>query len=107
MTVEIVENQMARGTALTEENKEFLREIIKHYEGFASVTADVADSRAIRAEGYSRVGLMRYRLGELKEEEAAYAAARPREATGRRLPRPSRVPSGAGQDPEQPRSSAA
>ena len=53
MTDDIVENQMARGTQLTEENKEFLRKIIRHFEGFAAVTADDAESRAIRAEGYS------------------------------------------------------
>src|SRR5262249_60014111 len=54
ITDDIVENQMARDTQLTEENKQFLRKVIKHYEGFAAVTADDAASRAIRAEGYYR-----------------------------------------------------
>jgi tetratricopeptide (TPR) repeat protein len=76
MTDDIVENQTARGTTLTDENKEFLRKIIKHFEGFAAVTSDDAESRSIRAEGYARVGLMRSRLGELKEAEAAYQGAR-------------------------------
>ncbi|MBI1915941.1 MAG: serine/threonine protein kinase [Planctomycetes bacterium] len=75
MTDDIVENQMARGTQLTDENKEFLRKIIKHFEGFAAITANDAESRAVRAEGYCRVGVMRYRLGELKEAEGAYAVA--------------------------------
>src|SRR5688572_21519521 len=75
VTDDIVENQMARGAQLTDENKEFLRKLINHYEGFAAVTADDADSRAIRAEGYYRVGRMRYRLGELVEAEATYAPA--------------------------------
>jgi serine/threonine protein kinase/tetratricopeptide (TPR) repeat protein len=75
MTDDFVENQMARGANLTPENKEFLRKIIKHFEGFASITADDFDSRAIRAEGYYRVGHMRYRLGEPKEAEAAYREA--------------------------------
>ncbi|MCI0457552.1 MAG: serine/threonine-protein kinase, partial [Gemmataceae bacterium] len=75
MTDEFVENQMARGTRLTEENKEFLRKIIKHFEGFAALTADDAESRAFRAEGHARVGLMRHNLGELKEAEAALTAA--------------------------------
>src|SRR5262249_54873373 len=75
MTDDIVENQMARGTTLTDENKEFLRKIIKHFEGFAAITADDAESRAIRAEGFARVGVMRHRLGELKEAEAVYADA--------------------------------
>src|SRR5262249_32182852 len=75
MTDEIVENQMARGTTLTDENKEFLRKIIKHFEGFAAITADDAESRSIRAEGYARVGRMRQNLGELKEAEAAQTVA--------------------------------
>ena len=73
MTDDIVENQMARGTTLAEENKEFLRKIIKHFEGFAALTADDAESRAIRAEGVYRVGRMRYHLGEMKEGETALA----------------------------------
>jgi serine/threonine protein kinase/tetratricopeptide (TPR) repeat protein len=75
MTDDIVENQMARASHLTEENKEFLRKIVKHFEGFAALTSDDAESRSIRAEGYFHVGLMRHRLGELKEAEAAYADA--------------------------------
>src|SRR5262249_15808080 len=76
LTDEIVENQMARGTKLTEENKEFLRKIIKQFEGFAAIAADDVESRAIRGEGYLRVGRMRDRLGEPEEAETAYAAAR-------------------------------
>jgi tetratricopeptide (TPR) repeat protein len=72
---DIVENQMARGTTLSDENKEFLRKIIKHFEGFAALTADDAESRAIRAEGYFRVGRMHYFLGEMKEAETALADA--------------------------------
>jgi tetratricopeptide (TPR) repeat protein len=72
MTDEIVENQMARGTTLTEENKHFLRTILTQFEALAAVTGDDADSRAIRAEGLARVGLMRHRLGELQEAEAAW-----------------------------------
>ncbi|MCL6502733.1 MAG: protein kinase, partial [Pirellulales bacterium] len=64
LTDDIVENQMARAETLTEENKAFLKKIIEHFEGFAAITANDAESRAIRAEGYFRVGLMRYRLGD-------------------------------------------
>jgi len=73
MTDEIVENQMARGAQLTDENKEFLRKIITHFEGFAALTADDAESRTIRAEGYGGVALMRYHLGEFREAETGYA----------------------------------
>src|SRR5262249_25063730 len=75
MTDVIVEEQMARETHLSEESKEFLRKIIKHFEGFAAITADDAESRFIRADGSQRVGLMRYHLGELKEAETAFHAA--------------------------------
>ena len=75
MTDELVERQLARSPTLTEENKEFLRKVIAQFEGFAAITANDADSRAIRGEGYFRVGLMRYRLGDLKEAEAAYRDA--------------------------------
>ena len=75
MTDELVEQQLARSPSLTEENKAFLRRIIEQFEGLAAITADDADSRAIRSEGYFRVGLMRYRLGELQEAEAAFRDA--------------------------------
>ena len=75
LTDEFVEHQLARGTTLTEENKAFLRKIIEQFEGFAAITGDDAESRMIRAEGHSRVGRMRHRLGELKEAEAAYRDA--------------------------------
>jgi serine/threonine protein kinase/tetratricopeptide (TPR) repeat protein len=75
LTEDIVENQMARATHLTEENQEFLRKIIRHVEGVAALTGDDAQSRAIRAEGLYRVGLMRHRLGELKSAEMAYTDA--------------------------------
>ena len=85
LTDDVVENELARGTQLTEENKEFLRKIIKHFESFAVVTANDAASRAIRAEGHARVGLMRHRLGEQHDAETGLPyRPGPPEATGRR-----------------------
>jgi tetratricopeptide (TPR) repeat protein len=75
MSTELVQNQLAQATHLTEENKEFLRSILKHYENFAALSGDDATSRSIRAEGYGNVGTLRYRLGELKEAESAYGEA--------------------------------
>jgi tetratricopeptide (TPR) repeat protein len=72
MTDDVVYEQMARSPSLTEENKEYLRKIIRHFEGLATVTADDAESRSIREEGLFRVGRMRHVLGELKEAETAY-----------------------------------
>jgi serine/threonine protein kinase len=75
LTDDVVQNQMARDSTMTEERKAFLRKIIKHYEGLSATTTDDAESRAIRAEGYYRVGIMRYRLGELADAETAYRDA--------------------------------
>jgi tetratricopeptide (TPR) repeat protein len=75
LTDELVEKQLARAAVLTEENKEFLRKVIEQFEGFAKITGDDAESRAIRAEGYARVGVMRYRLGDLEEAEESLRAS--------------------------------
>jgi eukaryotic-like serine/threonine-protein kinase len=71
LTDEMVENQIARGEMLTEENKAFLRKIIEQFEGFATITGDDAESRAIRAEGLFRVGKMLFRMKEIEEAKAA------------------------------------
>ncbi|HMO87192.1 MAG TPA: hypothetical protein PKC18_19965, partial [Lacipirellulaceae bacterium] len=47
LTDQAVENQLARGVTLTEENKAFLRTIIEQFEGFAAITGDDVESRAI------------------------------------------------------------
>ncbi len=75
LTDELVENQLARGESWTDENQEFLRMVIKQFEGFAAITSNNAESRAIRAEGYLRVGLMRRSLGEPAEAEQAFRTA--------------------------------
>jgi serine/threonine-protein kinase len=76
LTDEVVEQQqLARRAQLTEEDRRFLRDIQRQYQEFAALPGDAADQRAIRAEGHFRVGLVRARLGELKEAEAAYREA--------------------------------
>ncbi len=75
MTDEIMENQLFRREQLTSETREFLVRIIKHYEGFAAITSDSVESRAIQAEGHQRVGLLRHRLGEYQEAEKALSAS--------------------------------
>jgi hypothetical protein len=75
MTAEVVERKFAQGTVLTEDDRAFLRGVIKQYDAFAAIKGDAADSRAVRAEGRARVGRMRYRLGELTEAERDYDAA--------------------------------
>jgi serine/threonine-protein kinase len=75
LTDDLAEDRIARGGYLTEENKEFLRKIIKHYEGLAAMTAGDNAGRDIRAEGYHRVGIMRHRLGELEGAATALSDA--------------------------------
>src|SRR6185436_15565995 len=58
LTDDVVENELARGTKLTEESRKFWRKMLKHFESFAAVTTDDAASRAIRAESHARVGIM-------------------------------------------------
>jgi serine/threonine-protein kinase len=67
--------ERARRGQLTAEDRDFLRKLLKHYEGFAAFRGDNAESHAIRAEGYSYVSLVRNTLGEFREAEAANRAA--------------------------------
>jgi tetratricopeptide (TPR) repeat protein/tRNA A-37 threonylcarbamoyl transferase component Bud32 len=75
MTTEVVERKFTQGTALTDDDRAFLRGVIAQFDAFAAIKGDDADSRALRAEGRLRVGWMRYRLGELKEAEQDYEQA--------------------------------
>jgi serine/threonine protein kinase len=75
MTAELVERKFAQGTALTADDREFLRGIIAQFDAFAAIKGEDAESRAVRAEGRLRVGWMRYRLGELREAENDYDQA--------------------------------
>jgi serine/threonine protein kinase/tetratricopeptide (TPR) repeat protein len=75
LTTEVVERKFAQGTVLTDDDRAFLRGVIAQFDAFAAIKGDDADSRAVRAEGRGRVGLMRYHLGELKEAEQDYDQA--------------------------------
>jgi tetratricopeptide (TPR) repeat protein len=77
LTEEVVERKLAQGQGhtLTDEDRAFLRSVQQQWEAFAGITGDDAESRSIRAEGYARVGLMRHRLGDLKDAEVAHREA--------------------------------
>jgi tetratricopeptide (TPR) repeat protein len=75
MTAEVVERKFAQGTALTDDDRAFLRGVIAQFDAFAAIKGEDADSRAVRAEGRFRVGDMRFRLGELREAEKDYGEA--------------------------------
>src|SRR5262249_32272399 len=75
MTNDVVERKFAQGTALTEDDRAFLRDIIAQFDAFAKIKGDDVDSRSVRAEGRYRVGKIRYRLGEFKEAEQDFDQA--------------------------------
>src|SRR5262245_55059257 len=75
MTAEVVERKFAQGTALTADDRAFLRGVIAQFDAFAAIKGEDADSRAVRAEGRFRVGTIRHRLGELREAEQDYDQA--------------------------------
>jgi tetratricopeptide (TPR) repeat protein len=75
LTDEVIERQIGRQTQMTEEDRAFLRKVMEHYEGFAATKGDSPESRAIRAEGHYRVGLIHQRLGERQEARSAYERA--------------------------------
>jgi serine/threonine protein kinase/tetratricopeptide (TPR) repeat protein len=75
LTDEVLGRQLARQTQLTAEDRALLHKALGHYEGFAATKGDGPESRAIRAEGYFRVGNIRTHLGELQEARAAYTEA--------------------------------
>ncbi len=69
MTTDVVERKFAQGTALTADDRAFLRGVIAQFDAFAAIKGNDAGSRFVRADGRSRVGNIRRRLGELKEAE--------------------------------------
>jgi serine/threonine protein kinase/tetratricopeptide (TPR) repeat protein len=69
MTEDVVERKFAQGTVLTEDDRAFLRGIIAQFDAFAAIKGDDAGSRAFRAEGRLKVGVMRHKLGELQEAQ--------------------------------------
>jgi tetratricopeptide (TPR) repeat protein len=75
MTTDVVENKFTQGKVLTDDDRAFLRGIIVQLDAFAAIKSENPESQALRAEGRERVGIMRWRLGELKEAEQDYDQA--------------------------------
>jgi tetratricopeptide (TPR) repeat protein len=75
MTDEVVEDLLGRQVQLTEKHRAFLRRVLAQHATFAAASADDAEGREGRATGYVRVALIRQRLGELEDAEAAYREA--------------------------------
>jgi tetratricopeptide (TPR) repeat protein len=75
MTTEVIEKKFAQGTAVTDDDRAFLKGVIAQFDAFAAIKGEDAESRAVRAEGRYRIGLLRYRLGELKQAEKDFDQA--------------------------------
>jgi serine/threonine protein kinase len=75
MTAEVVERKFAQGALLTDDDRAFLRGVIAQFDAFAAIKGDDADSRALRAEGRFRIGMIRMRLGELLDAEQDFDQA--------------------------------
>jgi serine/threonine protein kinase/tetratricopeptide (TPR) repeat protein len=72
----VVARHLTRQPSLSKEEREFLNEIVTHFQALAALEGDTAESRAIRAEGYLLVGVLRSRLGEPDAAYASYERAR-------------------------------
>jgi serine/threonine-protein kinase len=72
MSSQVIEQWLAKQKELLPEHKEFLQDALNSYEEFARDTGQDEQSRAGAAAAFRRVGLIRWRLGEAKDAEAAY-----------------------------------
>jgi tetratricopeptide (TPR) repeat protein len=75
VTDEVVGDLLGRQVRLTDKHREFLKKLLAYHEEFAATKAEDPLGRQVQAAGFFRVGLIRQRLGELKEAEAAYRQA--------------------------------
>ena len=71
----MVTQKLGSQTELTEVDREFLKRIRQQYEIFASLKGDSIESRAIRAEGLQRSGMIMSQLGEEQESRQQLDAA--------------------------------
>jgi serine/threonine-protein kinase len=75
LTDETVERLMTRQIQLTQQDREFLRQVLALHEDFARAQGDSPEIRASTADAQVRVGQIRRRLGETAEAEEAYRTA--------------------------------
>ena len=83
---------MARQAQVTEQDREFLRQVLALHEEFAGAEGDSPESRAGVADARYRVGMIRRRLGETRRGGGGVPRRhRPPAAARRRVPRPARA----------------
>jgi serine/threonine protein kinase/Flp pilus assembly protein TadD len=64
LTDEVLQRHLARRPQLTGRDQAFLQKILEQYEKFAAIKGNDEESRAIRAEGFYRIGYFRIHLGD-------------------------------------------
>ena len=72
---DVVTQKLGSQTELTTVDREFLKRIRQQYEIFASLKGNSVESRAIRAEGLQRSGMIMSQLGEEQESRKQLDAA--------------------------------
>jgi serine/threonine protein kinase len=72
----LVEDWLARQTTLLPEYKQFLEQALRAYEEFAADTGQDEETQVGVAHAFWRVGMIRERLGQRKEAEAAWIRCR-------------------------------
>jgi serine/threonine protein kinase/tetratricopeptide (TPR) repeat protein len=73
MSSEVIDDWLARQEVLLPEHKKFLEFALAMYEDFAHDTGPDEKARAGVAGAYRRVGIIRYKLGQMGDAEAALA----------------------------------
>ncbi len=75
MTDEVVEELLGTQVQLTDKYRAFLKKVLEYHAAFAAAKADDPEGCHSRADGFFRVGRIRFFLGELNEAEAPYREA--------------------------------
>jgi serine/threonine protein kinase/tetratricopeptide (TPR) repeat protein len=75
LTHDVVEELLGRQVQLADRHREFLKKVLAEHAALAAANADDPEGRQNEAEGLFLVGLIRHRLGETREAEAAYREA--------------------------------
>ncbi len=64
MTDDAIRDEMAAGKHIPAHRRRYLEKVVEYYEGFAHIRGQREEARAIRAEGYVRVGHIQFYLGQ-------------------------------------------
>jgi serine/threonine protein kinase len=75
LTDGVLAQLLARQVQITARDRQFLHDVLARYERLAAQRGDGRESRAIRAEGAFRVGMLRLRLGDQDAARDAFQRA--------------------------------